>query len=188
MARIIQICGINGSGKSYVAREFLKGMKLEPEFIDGYPNPIGYWDRSGELFLMGAYIVGTGGCDSIKHLDLKQQFAYIEEKHSEGKWVVFEGIMMANHTRGVALWKQTRALTVLRLTTPFDVCVKSIQERRAKVGKSRVMEARTMYHLNNQRVRVENYCYKLRMAGCKVLPVSRENALETLYQQIAGED
>ena len=95
--------------------------------------------------------------------------------------------MLMNHTRGLQLWEETQALIVLHLDVPEKVCLESIQKRRAEVGREPKFKTNTHKNFNTHIVRCRNYCSKLRLAGCSVIKVSREDALERLYEQIAGE-
>ena len=175
--KIVQVCGANGAGKSYVVRKWIKGFKpslVKPIFVPDRTLPLGY--EIDGCFIVGAYEeANTGGVDSIK---IGQEFCFelIEDRWREGYDVLFEGVLIMNHTRGLELWRQTKSLVVLELKVSTQDCLNSINERRAKVGKL----AKEPKQLKSMVVRSRNYCIKLRQAGCEVLKVTRKEAVSAL--------
>jgi energy-coupling factor transporter ATP-binding protein EcfA2 len=174
---IINIAGTSGSGKSTVARALMAlDPAPEPLLWPGRRSPIGYYLRAWPevrrpVFLAGAYDAPTGGCDTIK--DVGQVYDLIVSQHEAGCHVVYEGLFVMNHTRGIALWKATRALHVILLTTPLDECWRRIHARRAAVGNERPLGQR---NTDGNAVRARNYAFKLSQIDCPVTKATSDEA------------
>lgn len=189
MGQIITIAGTNGSGKSTVVRQLLdKGITVPVE-APGRQTPLGYvlkgLDRvSAPVFIVGAYMYGTGGADTIKRHGIEPVFELIRDKAKDGYSVIYEGAFVMNHTRGPLLVRELlggrviKSFHVLLLTTPLEVCFREIGQRREETDfKSPALQRR---NIEGNHVRANNYANKMRLAGARVTRVSRETALETL--------
>jgi ABC-type dipeptide/oligopeptide/nickel transport system ATPase component len=177
MAKIVHICGTSGSGKTTLIRAFMKILNFKPEFTEGMKSPIGY--IGGRVFIPGSYEVLTAsGCDTIKSVELN--YTVVREVFECGLDVIYEGLFMMNHTRGLELWEQTRALEVIRLTTSIEDCMKAVRDRRVATGNDRKEGTTFEKNLIGHDTRATNYCEKLRQAGCTIHQVSREKALDKL--------
>lgn len=188
---IINIAGTSGSGKSTLVRNLMAPVdptrESEEIWEDGRKTPLGYRLRLAgvehPVFVVGAYVAGTGGCDTIK--DVVRVYGLVKEHHERGEHVVYEGLFVMNHTRGLALLRDVgSALVVLKLTTPLEVCFEAIKERRAKKG---VTEPVTRKNTEGNFVRANNYAYKMKAAGGAVHRVSRDEALPKLLELLRGD-
>lgn len=181
---IINLAGTNGSGKSTIVRGLIKGCVLKPEYADHRKTPTGYKTTfaGNPLYLIGAYEVGTGGADTIKRFGVEPIFEMIERKAREGFNVIYEGAFVMNHTRGPELLARAKKFGcefhILLLTTPLEVCIQSIQARRAETSFNSPAAQRKNIEGSHQRAL--NYATKMRRAGARVHRVSRADGLEIL--------
>jgi hypothetical protein len=184
---IINVVGTSGAGKSHLVRWFLRegSAQLEgvtsqhAQYADGRKAPLGYGiffkDDRRSIYVVGAYEApSSGGCDTFGGDGrIERLYSHILELHHSGRDVIYEGVMMMNHTRGIELWNRTRALQVLRLVTPLEECIAAVRERRTAVG--RLADFSTKNTEDTYR-RTQNYCAKLRALGCPVHKVTRDEA------------
>lgn len=143
MARIINIRGTSGSGKSYLAQRVMACYdRRTPHFYANRKQPIGYtFERSDgpPLFAVGHYENpdGCGGCDNIAY---GYDFTYdlIQTHAGEGKDIIYEGLVIASDVRHcIGLQNSYRhKLLVIGLDTPLEQCLTSVMERRARRGKT----------------------------------------------------
>lgn len=190
---IIQITGTSGAGKTHLVRRFLdycydNNIAREPEHIDGRKLPLGYhlWDgRSKVCYLLGAYPddLDSSGCDNIK--DVVWLYDLVRERHEKGETVLFEGLFVMNHTRGPMLAADYgKKFCILHLTTPFALCVDSINARRTARGEDVLL---TKKNTKTNDVRANNYCTKMAAAGARVVRVTREQAFPELLRRLGLE-
>ena len=179
MNRIVQIAGTSGSGKSTIVREFVRKYHGKPEFRVGRKAPLGY-HIPYSVFVVGAYEApSAGGCDTFGSEGpglIERVYSLLYERERESD-VVFEGIMMMNHMRGLELWRKTKALSVILLTTPLRECIAAVEARR--VNRGRPAKFRTG-NLEGNYKRTEMYCAKLRAEGGPIYECSRDEAPQKL--------
>lgn len=183
--RVIHICGTMGSGKTTLIKRWMEERgPWAWGTIHGSKGIMGYTDK--DVFVAGRYQEGlqTSGCDAIK--DTAANYAMIQEWFQTGHTVVYEGLFMMNHTRGLALWNATKAVTVLRLTTAATVCREGVIARRAAQGNMEPLPPRFEDGLLGNNIRATNYCFKMRQAGAQVFSVSREEAAIKLREMTSG--
>ena len=181
MGKIIHVCGTMGSGKTTLIRAFLDQHPFTPVTGDK-PRPVAYVCAERELWVMGPYEpdLQTSGCDANK--DTSWNYAEIQRRWEKGFTVVYEGLFMMNHTRGLGLWNHTKAVRVVRLTTSLDEARAGVVARRAAQGNHDPLPARFEDGLKGNDVRAKNYEFKMRQAGCPTFKLSRSEALEKLNQ------
>lgn len=179
---IVNLVGTSGSGKSTVVRELMKLDKFNPVFKEGRKAPLGY--TYGCIFVLGAYeAASSSGCDTFGGDGrVPMLYGLVREWYKKGYHVIYEGITMMNHTRGIDLWNDTKALRVLYLQTDFQTCIDSITARRLAIGDTRPFGENLRRNLKTGYVRAENYCTKLERLGCPVFKVSRRQAQRKLLQ------
>lgn len=136
---IINVRGTSGSGKSTVVRKI---MAMAPSKDTGYQTdgrrrqPLWYTLKfpSFNIVIPGHYETACGGCDTLKTYD--HLFEIIRSAHSCGMHVLFEGLLVAHDKkRTLELWdwlkRDPAQLQVLELTDPLEVCLESVEKRRA---------------------------------------------------------
>jgi predicted kinase len=185
---IINIAGTSGSGKTTLAKALIAQAtgREDVRASDGkiVGALLGIPDKR-TIYLVGRYQEGlqTCGCDTIK--DVERIYKLVEDMATVGYNVVYEGLFVMNHTRGIALahWaaRNSQRVTVIRLTTPLNVCHESIQARRAVTG---LAPLENMNNTNGNHTRAINYADKMARAGARVLRVSREDALPALLEAL----
>lgn len=186
MARIIHVCGTMGSGKTTLIRTWMAGLPFT-EVANGRPRPVAYVCVERQLWVVGPYSADlqTSGCDACKNTP--ENYAEVLHRFEQGHTVVYEGLFMMNHTRGLALLRAARgAVTVLRLTTPLEDCRAGVLARRAAQGNTDPLPPRFEDGLRGNDVRARNYAHKMKGAGATVLRVSREEALPKLRELTGG--
>lgn len=183
---IVNICGTSGAGKSTTIRRLLayaNEPEVETVYEEGRRAPLGYVlhlpEVGREVFLVGAYEVGTGGCDTIK--DVEKVYSLIEAQHDLGRHVVYEGLFVMNMTRGPVMIQRVgkENVAVIRLSTELPECKRSVNERRAVQGKEPMTEWK---NTEGNYVRARNFSYKMRDWGAAYKLVTRDEALPTLLE------
>jgi len=160
-----------------------KGLKEEPLFVAGRESPVAYLfktqqDGGTSAAVLGAYESPTGGCDTIH--DIAKVFELVKLHYVMGEHVLFEGLFCMNQTRGPALAAEVgKKLVVLQLTTPLATCLASINSRRAERGEG---ELATQKNTKDNYKRAENYCYRMRDAGARVIKVNRDEGLDKILE------
>jgi hypothetical protein len=105
--------------------------------IEDRKQPIGYILTKAlhrPLALIGHYETACGGCDTITSMD--DIYERVRAAASAGMDVLFEGLLIsADANRIIALhqWAQEarEALHVIALDTPLELCIDSVNQRRA---------------------------------------------------------
>lgn len=133
---ILRVSGTFGSGKSTVAREFLKRypyveMRTSAGKLMGYKIDAGL---AAPIFLLGSYSNQCGGCDRIP---TQAEIAeLILKAHALGH-VLYEGALISASGLTGAV---TRAVhptgcdVYMFLTTPEELCIERVKGRRAQAG------------------------------------------------------
>lgn len=184
---IVQITGTNGSGKSTLVRAFMdechdiytiyedKAEAKEGRRIVGYK--VGLKGVNDPIRILGPYVTGTGGVDNFK--TVIETYDRVKKAAMHGH-VLFEGAGISqNQTRGPAMLEEMNGAryTIVFLTTPYGVCLKSIDERRALKGKGKLLDDR---NIKINHVRANNYTARMREVGARVVRTDRDGALEEL--------
>jgi cytidylate kinase len=178
---IINIRGTSGSGKSTLARQVIDHYKCVPLFQAGPrgDNQTGYLDGQRRTFVVGRYTTPCGGCDTIgTQLEVEQR---VEAAFDLALNVVFEGLLISTITDR---WLRFAAkypghFTFAYLTTPIEVCVKRIKERRLEKGNMKPFnEVPTRQKFEAIRRTAE----KFRAAGLSVIELDWEHPLVPLLE------
>lgn len=177
--KIVHICGTMGSGKTTLVRAFMARHNFKPIYTTGRTRALYY--RADTMAVGGSYEVSTAsGMDTIK--DTEAGYALIKRLWGEGLGVLYEGLFMMNHTRGLELWRATQAVTVLELTTSPEDCRAGVVARRAAVGETGPLPKNFEAGLAGNRVRAQNYTYKMRAVGCPTKRITREDGLARIVE------
>lgn len=176
---IINIRGTSGSGKSTLMKAVMAEYQSKIRIMaPGRKQPIGYVlsRASGrQLAVPGHYEVACGGCDTIS--DYETIYSKVREADDLNMDVLYEGLLISGESaRPIALHNEGREVHVIALSTPLDVCIASINERRqAKRGPDAppVKERNTIAKARA----VEIAMSKMDAAGIDCCFLSREDAL-----------
>jgi hypothetical protein len=175
---IVHICGTMGAGKTTLIRGWMAHHPFNPATRDGSPRPVAYVCAERSFWVMGPYEpdLQTSGCDANK--DTVGNYAEVQRRYEHGFCVVYEGLFMMNHTRGLALARAvgTENFHVVRLAEPLEVCRAGVVARRAAQGNHDPLPARFEDGLRGNDVRATNYCHKMKQVGVAVHRVTREQA------------
>lgn len=130
---LINIRGTNGSGKTTVARELLRRAPARPIYnilgsrmAEAYELSV---IKSAPCFLIGPYLTGTGGCDSIHPYDTVIQLI---DKYQRQGHVIFEGVLVAScYGRiGAMLEQWGKQGVIVALDTTLEECISRVNARR----------------------------------------------------------
>lgn len=144
---IIQIRGTSGSGKTHLMKRVMAVFNFEPVTVEAamtagfdHPDlkltrkqPLMYVDEARKIIVLGHYEAACGGCDTLAPQDLV--FSLIRWGNSLGYHVLWEGLLLSGdfqHT--FKLHQDGLPITIIELDVPLEVCLDSIQSRRAAKG------------------------------------------------------
>ncbi|MCW2241842.1 hypothetical protein [Azospirillum canadense] len=139
---IINPRGASGAGKTEFVRRIIadytreNGGRLEPVNRPGRERPIGYrlpHPRGGRpLAVLGHYGGVRGGCDTIGLGDggLDAAFRLADDCASNGHDVLLEGLLLSRERVRTAMLAERHPLTILRLGTPLEQCIRNVIARR----------------------------------------------------------
>lgn len=182
----IQIVGTNASGKTTVMRK-LKNLASGIEVVctEGKTKPkiLGYdltFDGvRGKIRLMGPYEeAATGGMDALGGT-AEGTYELLKQMHDISQNVLFEGIRMCNHKRGLELLRHNIPVHVFQLTTSFEVVLESLKERRAARGDEMLEDTS---HIEANMRRASNYAFKMFDSGAKRYKVTRDECPEKVLE------
>jgi hypothetical protein len=130
----------------------------------------------------GHYETACGGCDTIPTYDML--FEIIRSEHAAGHHVLFEGLLVAHDKkRTLQLWehlgKDPALFQVVELTDTLDVCLESVEKRRA----SRAIPPKGEFNPDNTKRRygeVIRSCEQLQEKGVPIHRYMRADAPDVI--------
>lgn len=138
---IISLRGTNSSGKSTIVRGILAKFKSTPIYgALGLKNPEAYQvelSKKGKpLYILGPYLVPTGGADQITTKGLAVLIT-LAEKYCQKGHVLVEGILISNNFGSFGAWLATHQKDVIAafMDTPLEVCLASVKKRQVEAGR-----------------------------------------------------
>lgn len=139
---IITIRGPSGSGKSHLARAVMDEYGVRASYASpGRARPAGYLLRRGsrpELAVLGHYEIANGGTDTLGRLE--EIYAEVRRHDDAGRDVLYEGKCMGDGLRNVQqLIGEDRDVRVVYLSTPVNVCVKSVRSRGHSIAETSIL-------------------------------------------------
>lgn len=163
MFTVIKLGGVNGSGKTSVAREVIKLTHATP--IDEGLRKIQFYDGVYEglpVAILGSYANACGGMDTIGDKD--DRFALVKNMAKPPGIVLFEGLITGK-TYGAlgALSEQHVNAKAGRwlyafMDTPFSVSAERVVQRRLAAGNTTPFDPeRTMWSTYESCRRLESY-------------------------------
>lgn len=185
---IISLRGTNGSGKSTIAREFLKYRNKPKYGVLGARLPEAYEitlpKHDIPLYMLGPYLTAVGGMDVVQPYDL---IPGLITKYAAKGNVLFEGLLVGKSKGSVGelLEQWGKEAIMVFLDTPMDVCIKMVEARRAERGKND-----KPFNPRNLAIAYES-CTRLRARLIKegvsrVEDISRENAVKLIEDLLYG--
>ena len=168
MKTVIKLGGVNGSGKTTVARALLKAIDSKPYvyMLQSGKMTLGYRGEWNGLSVevLGKYGPGCGGMDTISNKDDRFEMVKMIASLSSVDVVFFEGLITgktygalgelseAHRTFGEAVWLYAF------MDTPFDVAADRVRKRRMAAGNSAPFDPeRTMRSTYESCTRLETY-------------------------------
>jgi hypothetical protein len=182
---IINIAGTSGAGKTAVVRRLIAHSRYAATLKTYEQGEIGRIVHLGErsIFIAGRYDdnLDSGGCDCIKDIAFWYNTVWNQAQTHD---VVFEGLFVMNHTRGLDLTnrcvKAGIAFHVIHLTTSLDMCKESINERRARRGQEPF--TRSWDNVEGNVIRARNFTAKVKQLGATVYHLDRAAAAQKLME------
>jgi thymidylate kinase len=172
----ISIRGTGGSGKSTLVRRIMDLYAAKaPTHVEGRRQPEGYLlsDEGRRcLYVPGHYATPCGGCDTIKTPE--RVYELVREAVAMGCDVLYEGIIVQDDVRrAVELYQSNPPVHVIGLTTPVEVCLAAIGDRRTQRGDPRPLNPK---NTTNRARTCERGLVRLEEAGVPVWRLDREAA------------
>lgn len=185
---IINIRGTGGSGKTTLARRIMEMYPRREEKrdeVEGRARVVAVQctgDGLHPLYVLGKYTTATGGCDTLPNLDVV--YDLVRQAAGHPAHVLFEGIMASEEvTRAVECHKRNPGqFLVVQLTTPLEVCLASIRERREARGEEKPLNPK---NTTERHKRVGRACDRLRAAGVRLERLDREAALHLVCREFS---
>jgi hypothetical protein len=145
---IINIRGTSGAGKSHLVRLAMQLGRCRPWFDgenDGRGDLLGPREQVGYVLsapigpvaILGRYDVPSGGCDDLMKRGggyTRDQMYELIRSQADGYHVLYEGLLIAEVNRLVALQRDGHQVKVLHLCPPIEECIAAIYQRRAEKG------------------------------------------------------
>jgi ABC-type oligopeptide transport system ATPase subunit len=133
VARIVNIRGTSGSGKSTIARAIMALYTTRAAVrIKERKQPMMYLCSGAglpTLAVIGHYETDCGGTDTINGMD--EIYNWVRQANQRGYNVLFEGLLSsAEKNRAIQLHQDGLDLHVLHIDIPLEECVASVDLRR----------------------------------------------------------
>jgi hypothetical protein len=152
------VIGIHVGGKSRPAYEQFTSPR--------YTRPVS---------ILGHYFAACGGCDTLSGFDFIYDLVCMLA--SRGDNVLFEGLLLNSDIRRLIETAHKFPMIVLDLNTPIDVCVSSVNQRRATSGNATLVNPA---NTESKHKLCEAVRPKILAAGVNLKHVSREEAATLL--------
>jgi ABC-type dipeptide/oligopeptide/nickel transport system ATPase component len=127
---IIQIAGPSGSGKSTLVSQLMNCYdKQEAQLMDGRERPVGYTcSKKGidNLYVLGSYKNGVGGCDTLTTIDdklLDHVYEVILAAQGYNTNVIYESCILERDVRKLISVAKKFPLMVVTLNTRIESCL-----------------------------------------------------------------
>jgi hypothetical protein len=174
---IIQIVGTNSAGKTTAMRSVL-GMGQDTREITGEKGKTVGHDLTlagKRVRILGPYTESKALCVGMDKLGgtAEWQYQFIRENHAETEFLLYEGMRLHNFRRTAELINADISVHLVVLTTPINVVLDSLTQRRAAKGQPPLAD--TKHILLNDR-RAKSFVRNLSQLGATVHQVDRESA------------
>jgi hypothetical protein len=174
---IIQIVGTNSAGKTTAMRSVLD-MGQDAREITGEKGKVVGHDLTlagKRVRILGPYTESKALCVGMDKLGgtAEWQYRFIKENHAEAEVLLYEGMRLHNFRRTAELINAGIPIHLVVLTTPIDVVLDSLTQRRAAKGQPPLAD--TKHILLNDR-RAKSFARKLAALGATLHQVDRAAA------------
>lgn len=184
---IVTIRGTSGSGKTHLTRRVmdLYGGK-KANHVERRKQPLSYDLHRDKLDgpplrVLGHYESPTGGGDTISN-GLDYIDGLVREADGDGLDVLYEGLVISSDFKRItALHDEGRPVLVVVLNTPLELCIESVQARRAAKGNTTPLNPKSTTEKHRA---VSNMVPRFRTAGVNVHHVDRETAFELIRETL----
>jgi len=176
---ILNVRGTNGSGKSTVIFDLIKKFG-KTDLINEDGKAWAYkLNCYPPLFIVGRYDTPTGGCDTIRTMDIICDRICKLAKMGD---VIFEGLLISGfHGRWVDLEKKLPRCKFIYgvLDTPIDICIERVLNRRAKMGNAKPFDPKNLIAKDRS---VKSSRLSLIRSGCDVRTLPYKKSTETVLE------
>jgi hypothetical protein len=174
---IIQIVGTNSAGKTTAMRSVLATGQDAREITGEKGKPVGHdLTLAGKrVRVLGPYTEGKALCVGMDKLGntAEWQYQFIRENHAEAEFLLYEGMRLHNFRRTAELINAGIPIHLVVLTTPIDVVLDSLTQRRAAKGQPPLQNVK---HVLLNAKRAESFARKLHQLGAALHQVDRDSA------------
>jgi hypothetical protein len=174
---IIQIVGTNSAGKTTAMRSVLAMGQDAREITGEKGKTVGHdLTLAGKrVRILGPYTQGNALCVGMDKLGgtAEWQYQFIKENHAETEFLLYEGMRLHNFRRTAELINAGIPVHLVVLTTPIDVVLDSLTQRRAAKGQPPLQNVKHVL-LNDKRAK--SFARNLYQLGATVHQVDRETA------------
>lgn len=184
---IISLRGANSSGKSTIVRGILSRFKSFPIYgALGLKNPEAYrvelTKKGPPLFVLGPYLVPTGGADQITTKGMDVLITLAEKYRAKGH-VLAEGILISNNFGSFGAWllKYKPDVIVVFMDTPLSVCLETVTKRQVEAGRGE----KAVKHLEGHFKRVLSTRKTMETLGFRTEDVSWKNGVDKIVSWLA---
>ena len=174
---IIQIVGTNSAGKTTAMRSVLAMGQDAREITGEKGKTVGHdLTLAGKrVRILGPYTESKALCVGMDKLGgtAEWQYRFIKENHAETEFLLYEGMRLHNFRRTAELINAGIPVHLVVLTTPIDVVLDSLTQRRAAKGQPPLQNVKHVL-LNDKRAK--SFARNLYQLGATVHQVDRETA------------
>lgn len=180
----LNIRGCNGSGKSSLAREFVKDGFVHI-YVDGLKHPAFTYSKDLNLLVLGHYKTACGGCDSLVKAQIVRllKLAWMTTCN-----VLYEGVLVSD-SKEPYFWYMKELNDTLKqrhwgfvyLDLSLDTCLARIQQRNG--GKEIKTDLVASKHRNMLRYKQ----WQLDQGGCKVITLNAEQPTSAMFEELRAE-
>jgi uridine kinase len=186
---IISLRGTNSSGKSTVVRGIMERFRPVPLYgVLGFKKPEAYrlelLKKGKPLYILGPYVVPTGGADQVTTKGIDVLIALAEKYHQKGH-VLAEGILISNNYGSFGEWlhKYKEEVIVVFMDTPLAVCLESVKRRQVEAGRGE----KEVIHLEGHYKRVLSTRKTMEGMDFRTEDVSWDNGVEKILSWLTKE-
>lgn len=176
---VLNVRGTNGSGKSTVIFDLIKKFGKTDLLGDDKKAWAYKLNCYPPLFIVGRYDTPTGGCDTIRTMDIICD--RIRKLVKKGD-VIFEGLLVSGfHGRWVELERELSRCKFIYgvLNTPIETCIERVVARRKAMGNKKEFDPKNLIAKHRS---VQSSRLSLIRAGSDVRTLRYTDSLNTVLK------
>lgn len=181
-AKIFDIRGTHGSGKSHTVRSLLKKYNWGMPILDAGASHLGYFLKEIDCAVVARYTETGGGCDGVGE-GADEVCRRVRVFASQYKLVVFEGILVSHTFQRYADLADELGRSnyhFLFLDTPLPTCIERVTFRRLQKGNTKPLNTKNI--VNDHACDWGKLRPKFKGAGYNVGVLNWHHAQRDLYK------